>query len=84
MIKVDPDVVGLLIAAGVGLFTWLAVAASNASYRLGVNDGYGFAKEPTNPGYDKALDILLTYGWDHRPDWPRPGATSKRWLRGRK
>lgn len=42
--------------------TLVGIAGSEAAYRLGVNDGYMFAKDPTCPGYRKARRILESYG----------------------
>ncbi len=48
-------------------FAWVCVVlfitvfncfAVNYAYSLGVCDGYGFAKEPLNPGYDRAKGIV--------------------------
>jgi hypothetical protein len=52
-----------------GQLLWVAVAtfAVRAAYRNGVNDGYGFSREPKNPGYRKAGDYLTRYMY-HR--WP--------------
>lgn len=59
------NAVGLVLLGSVlGLasgcvFTW-------ATYRNGVTDGFGFAWEPTNPGYRKAGRYLrehMTYRW---------------------
>lgn len=43
------------------LLLFLACLGSWASYRNGVNDGYGYSKEPTNPGYQKAGNYLKKY-----------------------
>jgi hypothetical protein len=32
-----------------------------AAYHNGVTDGYGFAKEPRNPGYQRAGNYLKTF-----------------------
>jgi hypothetical protein len=40
----------------------VGIAASTANYRLGVNDGYCYSKDPTCPGYQKARRILQRYG----------------------
>ena len=37
---------------------WLASVGCRAAYRNGVADGYGYSKEPLNPGYQKAGKIL--------------------------
>ena len=56
--------IGLLFVIVVMLaFVWSAVGAA---YRNGVVDGYGFAKEPDNPGYQAAAPILKCMA--HR--WP--------------
>lgn len=49
----------LLIALGLVLFS---IAVGEVQYRLGVNDGYRFRKDPTCPGYQKARRILESYG----------------------
>lgn len=36
----------------------LIIGGCMAAYRNGVNDGYGFAREPECPGYRKAGQIL--------------------------
>jgi hypothetical protein len=48
-----------------GVFTLLFVAP--AAYRNGVTDGYGYAKEPTCPGYKGAGEYLRST-MAHR--WP--------------
>jgi len=39
-------------------FAWLIWRSIEAAYRNGVADGYGFAKEPNNPGFAKAREVL--------------------------
>lgn len=53
----------------VGQLLWAIIATLGciASYRNGVNDGYGFSREPNNPGYQKAGRYLRKYA-AHR--WP--------------
>jgi len=51
-----------IIFAGVIVLMALLIWTSSVNYRLGVNDGYMFAKDPTCPGYRKARRILETYG----------------------
>lgn len=41
--------------------------SNRAAYRNGVADGYGFSREPDNPGYQEARTILIE-GSSHR--WP--------------
>lgn len=48
----------------------------NCAYRNGVNDGYGYAKEPTNPGYQAAgnyLKEVMAHRW---PELREPNPTS--------
>jgi hypothetical protein len=52
-------IVGLIGGTGLSLFM---IACVWASYRLGVNDGWGYAKDPTCPGYQRARRILQSYG----------------------
>ena len=49
------------------LATIVAVLISVMAYRNGVNDGYGYAREPWNPGYQKA-GTYLREEMSHR--WP--------------
>lgn len=51
-------------AAGVACLVCIliGIASSSSAYRLGVNDGYMFTKDPTCPGYQKARRILIRYG----------------------
>lgn len=49
----------------------LGILSSRAAYNNGVNDGYGYSQEPTNPGYQKAGRWLYRYArW--RWDVPNP------------
>jgi hypothetical protein len=59
--------IGVLAVAGSLGLAWLMVAAANAAYRNGCNDGYGYSREPENPGYEKAEVYLRKY-CAHR--WP--------------
>jgi hypothetical protein len=45
----------------------IGFGTSWAAYRNGVTDGYGYAKEPTCPGYKVAGEFLKTH-MAHR--WP--------------
>jgi hypothetical protein len=45
----------------------VAIFATGAAYRNGVADGYGYSREPNNPGYKKAGWLLKKYS-AHR--WP--------------
>jgi hypothetical protein len=59
-----PIEINLFIALLVLCF-WSAVGV-NAAYRNGVTDGYGYAREPMNPGYQKAGRYLrehMAYRW---------------------
>lgn len=40
-------------------FAYIVKRGIDAAYRNGCNDGYGFSKEPNNPGYREAGKILL-------------------------
>jgi hypothetical protein len=48
--------IAALVGVAISLFMHLA---NRAAYRNGCNDGYGFSKEPNNPGYREAGKILL-------------------------
>ena len=52
---------------GTIIFIWFMIAVVSAAYRNGINDGYGYSREPTNPGYRKAGRYLKRY-CAHR--WP--------------
>lgn len=58
--------IALLLVCG------LAVLSIKAAYQNGVTDGYGFAREPRNPGYKTAGDFLrkhMAHRWrELRPD----------------
>jgi len=56
------------ILCGSGLTMILAFAVNKSAYRLGVNDGFMFSKEPNNPGYQEARKILISYGKYNEPD----------------
>ena len=43
------------------LFFAMVYFCSGASYYNGVNDGFGFAKEPWNPGYRRAGEWIKKY-----------------------
>jgi hypothetical protein len=58
------EVMGWIVA---GLFMLLSVVAVSSAYNNGVNDGYGFSREPDNPGYQRAGNYLVHY-CSHR--WP--------------
>ncbi len=48
------------------VITIMAVVATVSAYHNGVNDGYGYAKEPGHPGYAKAGKWLrkhMAYRW---------------------
>lgn len=55
----------LLIGICIGLF--MAAFVVRSSYRNGVTDGYGYAREPHHPGYQVAGDYLRQH-MRHR--WP--------------
>jgi hypothetical protein len=44
---------------------YFANVGMNAAYRNGVTDGYGYAREPRNPGYKTAGDFLRKH-MNHR------------------
>lgn len=52
------------------LYVVLSIFAMNSAYRNGVNDGYGYSKEPWNPGYRNA-GAYLRKNAAHR--WPEVG-----------
>jgi hypothetical protein len=52
----------LVVAFVIGLFI-LSYLSNQAAYRNGVNDGYGFSKDPTHPGYEHCRQILGERGW---------------------
>lgn len=57
-----------MILASIGLLIGLAFAipAIYAAYRNGVTDGYGYSREPNNPGYAKAGEYLreaMSHRW---------------------
>lgn len=62
MTPVEITLAGLLILCVV-----LAAMSTAAAYRNGVTDGYGYAKEPTCPGYRHAGEYLTAH-MVHR--WP--------------
>lgn len=53
--------------AAFALASGLLVLGLRAAYQNGVTDGYGFAREPRNPGYQRAGNYLKTF-MGHR--WP--------------
>lgn len=59
--------IDLVILLGSILFALIALAGARSAYRNGVTDGYGFAKEPRNPGYSEAGHFLKK-AMSHR--WP--------------
>jgi len=58
---------GLEVLAMFLAFAFMAYLNSEAAYRNGVCDGYGFSREPKNPGYKKAGEYLKKV-MSHR--WP--------------
>lgn len=58
--------VAILFVIAVGLFV-VAIFATKAAYENGIVDGYGFAKEPSCPGYKSAGEYLRKH-MAHR--WP--------------
>lgn len=61
IVEVTYVLIGMIPALIFGL------VVADAAWRNGVTDGYGFAKEPRNPGYEKAGDYLKRV-MSHR--WP--------------
>lgn len=57
----------IVLIAVLALFVLLATTGQRAAYRNGVTDGYGYSREPNNPGYEKAGEILRR-DMSHR--WP--------------
>lgn len=57
--------IGLTIGVLAGIL--VALICVRAAYRNGVTDGYGYAREPKNPGYQAAGAHLRRY-MAHR--WP--------------
>jgi hypothetical protein len=57
----------LVILATSAIWLFLALASNRAAYRNGANDGYGYSREPSNPGYRRAGEYLRRY-CAHR--WP--------------
>lgn len=51
-----------IFVVGMASGALIGTAMGSVNYRLGVNDGYMFAKEPTCPGYQRARRILEKYG----------------------
>lgn len=58
--------------AALFMVSLLAYIGVYAAYQNGVTDGYGYAREPRNPGYKTAGDFLRTHmahRWSElRPD----------------
>ena len=56
----------LLILVSLLAAVWLLWTGQSVAYHDGVVDGYGFAKEPWNPGYrlaGKHLTETMTHRW---------------------
>lgn len=70
------------VAAGLGF----VIYAMRCAYFNGANDGYGYSKEPTNPGYQKAgmyLRRYMAHRWPelkllHGPQCPCPDCYNQR------
>ena len=62
----DAEIIGFLIGL-LALVVFLAAAAIAAAYRNGVVEGYGYSREPDNPGYRMAGEHLRAH-MAHR--WP--------------
>ena len=48
------------------IYAILSIYAVEAAYRNGATDGYGYSREPNNPGYRKAGEFLrkrMAYRW---------------------
>ena len=63
------------IAVGVCLTSLAAVLGCVVAYQNGATDGYGYAQEPNNPGYQRAggyLKATMAHQWAGlRPDKPK-------------
>ena len=70
-LKGSDDMVGVLAVLGfIALMVFFAVGM-HAAYRNGVTDGYGYAKEPSCPGYQAAGEILratMAHRWPELRD----------------
>lgn len=58
------DIVLLVLLIGYPVFSLIA---GIYAYRNGVTDGYGFAREPNNPGYRRAGEYLrrnMAHRWE--------------------
>ena len=61
----------IVFASVFGLAVILA-ASNRAAYRNGVTDGYGYSREPLNPGYAAAGRYLRRYERHRWPDLQEP------------
>lgn len=60
-------------AIGAALYLAMTIAAIRSAYSNGANDGYGYARDPSNPGYQRAGRCLYEF-MSHRYDnVPKPG-----------
>jgi hypothetical protein len=64
---VNPAEIFALVVIGIAVFSWFVIVAIGSAYHNGCNDGYGYSREPTNPGYQRAGEYLREY-CAHR--WP--------------
>ena len=55
------DAIALATVAGFALGAGLSLFSQAAAYRNGVTDGYGYAREPSCPGYQRAGRHLHKY-----------------------
>jgi hypothetical protein len=63
--------VELILFGALLIVTGAASIGVKAAYQNGVTDGYGFAREPRNPGYQKAGQYLreyMAYRWRELED----------------
>jgi hypothetical protein len=51
-----------IFVVGMASGALIGTTMGSVNYRLGVNDGFMFSKEPTCPGYQRARRILERYG----------------------
>jgi hypothetical protein len=68
-----------MIPAGAAVWVIFLIWTASVNYRLGVNDGYMYSKDPTCPGYRRARRILERLGKisaeqakSGHPDGPAP------------
>jgi hypothetical protein len=75
-----------LHVAGIAAVVAFVIYANRCAYYNGATDGYGYSKEPTNPGYQKAgmyLRRFMAHRWaelklKHGPQCPCPDCYHQR------